>query len=592
MSATPADPWTPIAVPKQASAKEGTANIGAAKLWYWDTGGNGEVVVLNHPAAQGADCWKYQQPVLAKAGYRVIGWSRRGTHRSERGPEGDTGTAASDLARLLDVLKIDRAHLVGSAEGGAVVTHFALENPKRVRALILAGARLGVAEEDYRGMDKRVWLPANHNTPVTFADIGPGYRGANAAGVKAWAEMAGAAHPTASAVTQPAGDQPLTWARLRTLDMPIMLLTGDADHYSSAAHNRLVAQYLPKRELAVIDEAGTSAYWEQPDAFNAVLLDFLRRNRGGRSLPPPPAVPAKQPWNVPSSSRAAMPAIVSGPVKVWEKVPVPEQVPAKAGWADTRPVPIWHWDTGGDGEAIVFCHPWSQSSECWAYQQPFFAKKGYRVIGWSQRGFFKTEKGPADDPGSAADDLNKLLDYLKVDKAHIVGCAAGGCTAIAYSIAHPERLHSVIVSGSILLPSEPDYLLFMANLGRGPAGQTNVPVEFGEVGASYRAGNPEGLATWQLLEHLAHPNGWQTGQPWGADRNWKTFGAMTLPILLQTGDTDMGPSPALQRLFSNKFPNWELRVIEEAGHAAYWEQPDAFNASVLEFISRHGRKRV
>jgi pimeloyl-ACP methyl ester carboxylesterase len=165
MSATPADPWTPIAVPKQASAKEGTANIGAAKLWYWDTGGNGEVVVLNHPAAQGADCWKYQQPVLAKAGYRVIGWSRRGTHRSERGPEGDTGTAASDLARLLDVLKIDRAHLVGSAEGGAVVTHFALENPKRVRALILAGARLGVAEEDYRGMDKRVWLPPTTTRP-------------------------------------------------------------------------------------------------------------------------------------------------------------------------------------------------------------------------------------------------------------------------------------------------------------------------------------------------------------------------------------------------------------------------------------------
>jgi len=594
MSATPPAPWTPIAVPRQATAKEGTANIGAVKLWYWDTGGNGEVVVLNHPAVQSSECWKYQQPALAMAGYRVIGWSRRGTHRSESGPAGDPGTAAGDLARLLDLLKIENCHLVGAAEGGAVAAQFALENPARARSLILAGARLAVAEDDYRGMEKRVRLPDDHNTAASFADVGPGYRGGNAAGTKAWSELAGAAHPAARAPTQPAGAQPLTWARLRTLTAPVMLLTGDADHYSSAALNRLVAQYLPNRELAVIDEAGTSAYWEQPDAFNAVLIDFLGRHRAGRSLPPPPVVPAKQPWKVPDSSRAPKPEIVTGPVKVWNKVPVPEQVPAKAGWAETSSVRIWHWDTGGDGEAIVFCHPWSQSSECWAYQQPFFAKKGYRVIAWSQRGFFKTEKGPADNPGSAAEDLNKLLDYLKVDKAHIVGCAAGGCTAIAYAIAHPERLYSVTVSGSILLPSEPDYEQFMANLGRGPAGagKTNVPVEFGEVGASYRAGNPEGLATWQILEHLAHPNGWQTGQPWGADRNWKTFGAMTLPILLQTGDTDMGPSPALQRLFSHKFPNWELRVIEEAGHAAYWEQPDAFNASILDFISRHGRKKA
>lgn len=592
MSATPATPWTPIPVPAQAPAKEGTANIGTARLWYWDTGGGGEVVVLNHPAAQSSECWKYQQPALAKVGYRVIGWSRRGAFRSERGPVGSSDTAAGDLLKLLDLLKIDRAHILGAAEGGAVAAHFALEHPKRVRTLILAGARLDVVEDDYRGMEKRTRLPANHNTPVTFADIGPGYRGANASGVKTWAEIASAAYPEGNQLAQPAGAQPLTWARMQTLNAPVFLLTADADHYSSAAQNRLIAQYLPRRELAVIDEAGTSAYWEQPDAFNGALLNFLGRNKGGKSVPPPPVAPPSRPWNVPSSSRVSVPAIVAGPVKVWEKVPVPEQVPAKAGWADTRPVPIWHWDTGGDGEKIIFCHPWSQSSECWAYQQPFFARKGYRVIGWSQRGFFKTEKGPADDPGSAVEDLHKLVDYLKVDKFHIVGCAAGGCTAIAYSIAHPERLHSVIVSGSILLPDEQDYAQFMANLGRGPAGQTNVPVEFAEIGASYRAGNPEGLATWQMLEHLAHPNGWQTAQPWGAERNWKTFGAMTLPILLQAGDCDMAPSPALQRLFTSKFPNWELRVIEEAGHAPYWEQPNAFNASVLEFISRHGAKKA
>lgn len=585
------DTWTSIAIPAQAPTKEGVVDIGPAKLWFWDTGGKGEVVILNHSEAQGGECWKYQQPVLAKAGYRVIGWSRRGAYRSERGPENDLGTGAGDLAKLLDLLKIGKCHLVGSAEGGAVAVHFALENPARVRSLFLAGGRLAVAEADYRGMDGRVRLPANHNTFPHFAEVGPSYRGGNPVGTKAWGDMAAAAHPTGAAPAQPAGSKPLDWARLHTLKTPVMLMTGDSDHYSSAAQNRLVAQHLPNRELAVIQEAGTSAYWEQSDAFNGLLLDFLRRHRNGASLPPAVAA-APAPWYVPLTSRAPIPPIVTGPVKVWEPVPVPEQAPAKEGYAETSPVKLWHWDTGGDGETIVFCHPWSQASECWKYQQPFFARKGYRVIGWSARGFYKTEKGPADNLGSSADDLNKLMDYLKVDKFHIVGCAAGGCTTIAYSIAHPERLHSVIVSGSILLPSEPEYAQFMANLGRGPVvgKQTNVPVEFGEVGASYRAGNPEGLAAWSELEHRAHPDGWFTTQPWGADRNWQTFMAMKLPIMLQTGDTDMGPSPALMRFYTSRFPHWELRVLREAGHASYWEQPDAFNASVLDFISRHEKK--
>ncbi len=81
-------PWVAIPVPPQAPAFEGYADIEPVKLWYWDTGGEGEVIVLNHPWSQAAECWKYQQPVFAKAGYRVIAWSRRGAGKTERGPDG------------------------------------------------------------------------------------------------------------------------------------------------------------------------------------------------------------------------------------------------------------------------------------------------------------------------------------------------------------------------------------------------------------------------------------------------------------------------------------------------------------------------
>ncbi len=581
-----AEPWTTIAIPAQAAATEGLVDIGGAHLSYWDTGGTGDVVVLNHSAAQSALCWPYQQPALAAAGYRVIGWSRRGVQAS--GP-GDDGTAADDLGKLIDALGVETCHLLGAAEGSAVAVHFALENPDRVRSLILSGSRLFVDEADYRAMSERAWLPADHGAVPHFYELGPAYRGGNGDGMRTWAALGEQANPAHGRSAQSWGAQPLDWARLSTLDKPVLLLTGDADHYCSAAHNRLLARHLPRRDLAVIDEAGGAAYWEQPGAFNAAILDFLsRQQEGGAEQPFPPAA-ARGHWIEPYSSTAPTPQIVGGPVEVWNPVPVPPQVPAREGYADTSPVKIWHWDTGGDGEAIVFCHPWSQSSECWKYQQPFFANKGYRVIGWSQRGFYKTAKGPQDDVGSSAGDLHQLIESLGIDRFHIVGCAAGGCTAAAYAVAHPERLHSVTFSGSILLPSEPEFGAIMGNLAAAPSGvKTNIPVDFREVGASYRAGNPEGYAAWQVLEDLAHPDGWYLSQPWGAERNWATFGAMTVPVLLQTGDTDMSGTSTLLRLYTQKFPNCELRVLKEAGHAAYWEQPDAFNASILDFIGRHG----
>src|SRR4051812_19443924 len=74
------DPMVPIPIPAQAPAKDGMAQLPGARLGYWDTGGDGAPIVLLHPATGSALIWEYQQPVFAKAGYRVIAYSRRGHH--------------------------------------------------------------------------------------------------------------------------------------------------------------------------------------------------------------------------------------------------------------------------------------------------------------------------------------------------------------------------------------------------------------------------------------------------------------------------------------------------------------------------------
>src|SRR6202050_2473461 len=88
------DPMVPVPLPAQVPAKEGLAPLTDTHLWYWDTGGDGAPVVLLHPASGSGLIWGYQQPVLAKAGYRVIAYSRRAYYGSHPLPKARPGVAS------------------------------------------------------------------------------------------------------------------------------------------------------------------------------------------------------------------------------------------------------------------------------------------------------------------------------------------------------------------------------------------------------------------------------------------------------------------------------------------------------------------
>src|SRR5918999_6295286 len=86
-------------------------------------------------------------------------------------------------------------------------------------------------------------------------------------------------------------------------------------------------------------------------------------------------------------------------------VPVPEQIPANEGIAELPGTRLGYWDTGGDGNPVVFLHPASGSALIWLYQQPVFAHAGYRVIAYSRRNYYNSELAHEDNPGIASEDL-------------------------------------------------------------------------------------------------------------------------------------------------------------------------------------------
>ena len=138
-------PAVPIAAPPATAA--GTTALAAAPDLYFTSGdarlryrdiGQGDPVVLMHGLTRSLEDWIGIGDSLALT-HRVIALDLRGFGKSTRFSDpGRFGTAfADDVVRLLDHLRISRAHLAGHSLGAVIAATVARLHPDRVSSLSL-----------------------------------------------------------------------------------------------------------------------------------------------------------------------------------------------------------------------------------------------------------------------------------------------------------------------------------------------------------------------------------------------------------------------------------------------------------------------
>ena len=248
-----------------------------AQLWYEDTGGDGAPVVFVHPAAGSSESWQNQVPAFVAAGYRCITYDLRGWGRSRQLPDApDVGHLSDDLEALTQGLGLERFTLVGAAYGGMGALDYALRFPARLRTFVLATSQGAIVDDAYNAILKRIVPPELRAVPIEIREVGPSYRAENPAGIERWLQILHAANG------ETAPRQPrfltLTLARLETLRVPTLVLAADADLLAPPALMRLLAARMPGAEFATVADAGHSAHWERPAAWNQVVLEFLSRH--------------------------------------------------------------------------------------------------------------------------------------------------------------------------------------------------------------------------------------------------------------------------------------------------------------------------
>ncbi|MEU5259814.1 alpha/beta hydrolase [Amycolatopsis sp. NPDC021455] len=259
-------------LPEQYPVTGDVVDVPGGSLFYWDTGGTGSPVVLDHTATGSALAWPFQQPALVGAGHRVIAYSRRGYYRSSA-PTPDDPPAADDLLALVDHLGLRKFDLIGAALGGFVAMDFALSHPERLRSLVIANSQMGIQEPEFRATLARLQPTGFNAMPHSFLELGGPYRAADPDGVARWEQLAALSRPEGLPLPKLANN--ITWALLEKMTVRTLLTAGEGDLYLPIPLTRTVLGHLPDARLVIFSEAGHTPHWERPDAFNRWILQFL-----------------------------------------------------------------------------------------------------------------------------------------------------------------------------------------------------------------------------------------------------------------------------------------------------------------------------
>lgn len=246
--------------------------------------GQGSLVLFLHGIGGNRSNWHEQAEALASR-FTTAAWDARGYGDSDD-YEGPLAFAdfSSDLLRVLDRLQAPRAHLVGLSMGGRIALDFYGRHPQRVASLVFADCSGGMPAGPEREARIERFLRERREPLInglTPGDIAPQVaRGLVTPAVsperlaRVEASLA-ALHKESYLKTLDTVTRYDDFPAFSSIAVPSLVIVGEQDRIATPEYARWMAAQIPGGRFAALDGAGHLSNLERPEAFTAVLMDFL-----------------------------------------------------------------------------------------------------------------------------------------------------------------------------------------------------------------------------------------------------------------------------------------------------------------------------
>ena len=248
------------------------------------------------------------------------------------------------------------------------------------------------------------------------------------------------------------------------------------------------------------------------------------------------------------------------------------------------------WLEAGTGEpTLVFLHGVGGGAESWRGQLDAFGSRA-RCLAWNAPGY---GGAPMIEPFTwegLTDRLRTALDAAGVERAMLIGHSMGGMVAQSLIAAHPDRVHSLVLSAT-----SPAFGRADGDWQREFVSQRLAPLDEG-IGM---AGMAQRLLPALIGPHTAEPVRREIAAIMGdvpettyraAMTNLVTFDArenlagISVPTVVVAGGHDtMAPAAMMQRM-SERIAGARFACIENAGHLAPMEHPEAFDVHIEDLL--------
>ncbi|PWU03982.1 MAG: hypothetical protein C5B51_17740 [Terriglobia bacterium] len=273
--------------------------VNGIQVHYQKRGANGPDVVLIHGITSNLAMWYNGLLNGFVSEFHITAYDLRGHGLTDITPTGYTSeNLAADLRALLDVLGLDKVIIVGHSFGGTVGLHFALDNPERVRGLVMMDSGVACLRylriiQDWWGWEGRPsdmkekglsldkFLTLDSQQDVTEV-IRHGLSVPRRAGFKKGQTGLTPRQQKLLDETRLGYEfrdvAGLTEERLKTVKTPVMALYGETSPYSKmAAH---LAKIMPNTCHEVIEATGHFYAIHKPTMAVEKILPFLRDPEG------------------------------------------------------------------------------------------------------------------------------------------------------------------------------------------------------------------------------------------------------------------------------------------------------------------------